>query len=389
MNRASHPPLFVIENFAPSVGGVETFNREVLGTLAARMIASKNDGGTLLVGPKSRAWIRAEAPEIARAFEIPEIPEGRDALLQATLERIAVAPPRVIAVMRASKRLRSIFQKARRAGVPVVVYVHGRTSTFDRWPPRFWWRQRTQLHRAARVATNSDWMARNLETVGHARSGIDVIPLGIDTERFAPDPVLRAAERNASALGTAPLLVTVSRLVGAKGHQRVIEALPTLLETFPDLRWWIVGDGPSRGEIEAAIANAGVAHAVTLRGSLPDPRGPLAAADLFVLLAENEAFGLAALEAEAMGVPAIVLAGSGPEEIVRSGKEGETGAVLPVDRDAIARGLIEWIGDPERRRRAGIAARRLALDYTWEQTTDRFLALLEAVSRERDRSRAT
>ena len=377
MSRLTAPPLLVVENFAPSVGGVETFNRALLSAWADRVDAGSDRAGTILIAPESRAWIEREAPAIARAFTIPELPTGRTALLDAALAQIASnEPPSAVAILRASKRLSPILVKAQRAGIPSVVYVHGRTSTFDRWPPRFWWRKRTQMHRATRVATNSEWMAKNLEKVGHPRAQVDVIPLGIDPERFSPDPVRRAWERDSASLGDAPLLVTVSRLVGAKGHGRVLEAVHALLPEFPNLRWWIVGDGPSRAELEEMIETAGVEHAVKLLGSLPDPTGPLSAADLFVLLAEDEAFGLAALEAEAMGVPALVLAGSGLEEIVR---DGVTGSVLPRDPVAIREGLRAWIEDRARREKAGTAARTLAAGYTWERTTDRFISLLESV----------
>jgi len=233
------------------------------------------------------------------------------------------------------------------------------------------------LHLAARVATNSEYMARNLVSVGHLRREIEVIPLGIDGERFSPNADWRAQEREKASIGESPLIVTVSRLVGAKGHRKVIDVFPMLLEKFPDLKWWIVGDGPSRPEIESAIDRAGIADAVSLCGTLPDPRGALAAADLFVLLAEQEAFGLSALEAQAMGVPALVLAGSGLEEIVDSGVTGE---VIQSGRGAILQSLAAWIEHGELRSQAGKNAQNLARKYTWERTTDQFLELISAVA---------
>ncbi len=370
-------PLFIVENFPPSVGGVESFNTSVLGEIATRTIGDRAKGGTLLLPPESRSWIFEEAPQLASAFDIPEVASGKQGLLEATLALIDTDPPPVIVIMRASKRLRPVLVAAHRTGIPVVTYVHGRTSTFDRWPRRFWWRKRTGLHLAARVATNSEYMARNLVSVGHLRREIEVIPLGIDGERFSPNADWRAQERENASIGESPLIVTVSRLVGAKGHRKVIDVFPALLEKFPDLKWWIVGDGPSRSEIESAIDRAGIADAVSMYGTLPDPRRALAAADLFVLLAEQEAFGLAALEAQAMGIPALVLEGSGLEEIVESGVSGE---VIGSDQDAILKSLVAWLENGELRREAQKSAQTLARQYTWKRTTDQFLELITAVS---------
>ena len=372
-------PLYVIENFPPSIGGVETFNRALFSEIAERISTDDAPAGTILVGPEGRAWIQAEAPAIAAAFEIPAIEGGKRVLLAAAEARLRHAPPSVCCILRASKKLKPLLPLADRLGVPVAVYVHGRTSTFDRWPPAFWWRRRTQLHRARAVATNSEYMARELGRVGHPRSSVTVIPLGL-AEQFRPQKDLRQSERNAHELGDAPLLVTVSRLVGAKGHARLLRVFPRLRELHPNLRWWIVGDGPSRDELTAAIEASGAKDAIWLRGAMPDPRPALAAADLFVLLAEEEAFGLAALEAQAMGVPAIVLSGSGPEEIVLTESETETGAVLPPDDEQITRQMLEWLGDRERREMAGERASAHAQRFTWAQTTDQFLAWLRGAT---------
>lgn len=365
----SRDRLFVAENFPPDLGGIETFNRRILEELARR-----GEGGTLLVPEAGRAWIEREAPSIGAVFSI--VPShGR--LLDAALERVRSDSPRAVVVLRSSKRLRGLLRACRRRRIPSAVYVHGRTRTLERWPPRFWWWWRYRLDLADEVLTNSEYMARSLVSVGHRRERISVVPPGTDLDRLRPDPERRRRVRDEAGIGDAPVLVTVSRLVGGKGHDELLAALPVLRASFPTLRWWIVGDGPRRDGLERAIDASGLGDQIRIWGALPDPRDPLAAADLFVLPARNEAFGLAVLEAQAMGIPAVVLAGSGPEEIV---DDGTTGVVTPSSEPAPLAGAIETLlRDSGLRERCGAAARRRAERFSWDSAVEGVLARLAAL----------
>ena len=103
-------------------------------------------------------------------------------------------------------------------------------------------------------------------------------------------------------------------------------------------------------------------------GQLP-PADAAAAArsgSVFVLPSVDEAFGVAYIEAMAGGVPAIGCRGEpGPEEIAASG--GGIRLVAPRDPEALAAELSDLLGDPERRRALGAAARETVLNsFTWE-----------------------
>ncbi|MBL8838724.1 MAG: glycosyltransferase family 4 protein [Alphaproteobacteria bacterium] len=124
-----------------------------------------------------------------------------------------------------------------------------------------------------------------------------------------------------------------------------------------DRRWQllVVGDGLARQDVAAALAP--VAASVRMAGLRGEAELPAlyAACDLFVWPAINEAYGMAILEAQAAGLPAVVGDAGGVGEIV---SHDRTGFVLPCgDDDAFAGAVAALLDDPDRRRAMGAAAR--------------------------------
>ncbi|MCR9072196.1 MAG: glycosyltransferase family 4 protein [Alphaproteobacteria bacterium] len=133
------------------------------------------------------------------------------------------------------------------------------------------------------------------------------------------------------------------------------QVLGQALTTVPgDWRLTVVGDGPARGDVEAALAP--LADRVVWRGALDaaDLVRVYRAADLLVWPAVNEAFGMALLEAQAEGLPIVAGDAGGVPAIVR---HGETGLLTPVgDVAAFAAAVAELVANPARRRKLGTAA---------------------------------
>jgi len=156
--------------------------------------------------------------------------------------------------------------------------------------------------------------------------------------------------------GDPPRLITVAMMrPGDKltSYQILGDALSRLV----DLPWSleVIGDGPARGDVSSALA--------VLQGRV-NWMGPLdhksvaerlAAADLFVWPANNEALGMALLEAQASGLPVVAGAAGGVEEIVVS---GTTGLIVPAgDALAFEAAVRSLVIDSRRRSAFGAAAR--------------------------------
>jgi glycosyltransferase involved in cell wall biosynthesis len=188
------------------------------------------------------------------------------------------------------------------------------------------------------------------------RAGI--MPLLAHPDRFAalrPFLDARAYRRTAPMTDTPPRLVTVAMMrPGDKlASYRVLGAA---LATLLDLPWSleVIGDGPARDAVTAALASFG--GRVRYPGALGAAEivARLAAADLFVWPAINEAFGMALLEAQASGLAAVAGASGGVGDIVAHGVTGQL--TPPGDAAAFAAAVRALLADPARRAAIGVAA---------------------------------
>jgi phosphatidylinositol alpha-1,6-mannosyltransferase len=127
--------------------------------------------------------------------------------------------------------------------------------------------------------------------------------------------------RTAWGLREKRILLSVGRMSAQeryKGHDRVIWAIPKLLDAGHDVVYVIVGDGDDRSRLQLLADQEGVADRVYFMGGL-DPATLVDAyrmADLFVMPSTGEGFGIAFLEAMACGTPAIGLAVGGAVDVL-------------------------------------------------------------------------
>jgi glycosyltransferase involved in cell wall biosynthesis len=141
----------------------------------------------------------------------------------------------------------------------------------------------------------------------------------------------------------------------------------------------VVGDGPARAEVEAALAPvaAGVCYAgATDETSLA---GLLAAADLCAWPAVDEAYGMALLEAQAAGTPVVAGRVGGVPAIVA---DGETGLLVPPDDPAAFAAAVDTLlADPARRQAMGrAAAAKVGRDHDIDTAAQRLDALLRELA---------
>jgi glycosyltransferase involved in cell wall biosynthesis len=180
-----------------------------------------------------------------------------------------------------------------------------------------------------------------------------------------------------------PRLITVAMMrPGDKlASYRILgAALVQLLDR--DWTLEVIGDGPANSEVATALAPLG--DRVTFAGALDEPgiAARLAAADLFVWPAVNEAFGMALLEAQASGLPVIAGNSGGVSGIVADGKTGLLAP--PGDTAAFAAALRQLLGDPARRMAMGAAARQKVLrEHDLPAAAARLGAVVASLRRER------
>jgi alpha-1,6-mannosyltransferase len=197
---------------------------------------------------------------------------------------------------------------------------------------------------------------------------VATVPLGVDLETFHPRHRSIVLRRQWAAPGQS-LLVHCGRLSVEKRADRSIDALAALRDSGVDAHLLIIGEGPMRRKLERQAAGLPVSFTgfVDNRGQVA---AMLASADVALAPGPHETFGLAALEALACGTPAVVSRTSALREIVTA----DSGAHAANDPDSIARGVIDIIGRPLRRRRRD--ARKRAEQFTWQRAADEMLGIL-------------
>ncbi len=206
---------------------------------------------------------------------------------------------------------------------------------------------------ADRVVVN----AESLRPRGRAGRRTVVIPSGVDTERFAPTAVDRAAAKRALGLPEgAPAIGTVGRLEARKGTRTLIEALARLDGAIGDAHLVVAGDGPLRDELAGLATRLGVADRVRLLGNRDDVRDLLAALDVFALPSLTEGMSNALLEAMAMALPLVATAVGGNPEVVTDAEHGLL--VPPGDPEPLARAIARLLANRDDGARMGAAARR-------------------------------
>ena len=183
---------------------------------------------------------------------------------------------------------------------------------------------------------------------------------GIDPKRFA-----RQRTRTA---GKPLKCVILGRLVPYKGADLLLRAAAEFLKNG-EMTLQILGDGPQRAELEALIAELGVADAVELAGWVEHGKiqDILVDSDFLALPSIREFGGGVVLEAMALGLPCVVVGYGGPNELVTD----QTGIRIPIGKpDALVQGLREalsrFVADPGLVDRLGKASKqRIDTHFTW------------------------
>jgi glycosyltransferase involved in cell wall biosynthesis len=150
-----------------------------------------------------------------------------------------------------------------------------------------------------------------------------------------------------------PYCVCVAALNRKKAHDTLLRAFA---QVPGPVRLLLVGDGPLRAELTGLVEQLGLEERVEFVGSQPPPvvAKLLAGAQCAVLASRDEPFGIAAVEAMAVGTPMVATGVGGLREIVT---HEESGLVVPVDDErALAAALTRLTSDAELRQRLGRAA---------------------------------
>ncbi len=180
-----------------------------------------------------------------------------------------------------------------------------------------------------------------------------------------------------------PKLLTVGRLSDRKGQMEVIKHLPKLISIYPETHYHCVGLATESYRFMALAESLGVASYMTFHGTKTQAelKAFYQAGDVFVMLSrptesgDVEGFGIAILEANYFGLPAIGSKGSGIEDAIL---DGDSGLLISYEDGAAFSGALHSI--LKDREGFETRAKAWALQHEWSSIVKRYVEVMEAVS---------
>jgi glycosyltransferase involved in cell wall biosynthesis len=237
------------------------------------------------------------------------------------------------------------------------------------------------FQRAGAVTACSADLGRRAVALGAKTDRLEVVPYGVDANRFRPDPLARAKRRASLGIPSqTTLLFAAGRLVRKKGFEYLIDAIARI-SPATQVTAVIAGSGDLDTELRSQAENARVADKVRFVGNITqdDVSAWLATADIVAIPSVRDDSGNVdglpniVLETLASGTPIVTTTAGGIGAVV---EHGRTGLIVPErDPSALAAAIETLARDPGQRVRLGEAARAAVMArFGWEFVASRFEA---------------
>jgi phosphatidyl-myo-inositol dimannoside synthase len=374
--------LLVTNDFPPKDGGIQSYLWELWRRLDPSsftvLTASSHPDGAAFDRRQAEAGIRIERVRAPVLLPVPGHVRRIRSLARETGASLVVIDPAL-----------PLGLVGGVLGLPYALVLHGAEVTVPGRLPVGRQALAAVLGRARLVVCAGRYPAGEARRAAPSMAAPVVeVPPGVDLERFRP--LTDEEKAKARALWGlppgGPLVVSISRLVPRKGMDVLITAAAALAPSFPDLTVAIAGAGRDLDRLRGLVRSTGAP--VRLLGRVEEDDLPrlYGAADVFAMACRNrwldleqEGFGIVFLEAAAAGVAQVAGRSGGADEAV---VDGETGLVVadPNDPGAVAHALRELLGDDDRRRRMGRAARvRVEESFEYGFLARRLAAALQDV----------
>lgn len=257
-------------------------------------------------------------------------------------------------------------------GIPYVVSVHGLDafSTLHVSGRAAEWSRRVsqRVYRSSRrvICISERVREQVLEGMGgscRTSTGTPVVRTsvvhnGVDAELFSPELLLPGSLPPSSQ----PLVLSVGNLTPSKGQDLLIRAVAALAAEFPTISLEIIGDGRERNRLQSLAQELKVLDRVRFLGrqSRKQVADAMRRCTVFALPSQHEGLGCVYLEAMSAGKAVIGCRGQGIAEIIQHGSNGFL--VGPGNEKELTLALAMLLGDENRRRNLGVAARETVLD---------------------------
>jgi glycosyltransferase involved in cell wall biosynthesis len=370
---------FVTETFPPEIGGAAMSAGRFVSALLARghrvqLVRPRQPVETPQIGPAGLTL------QLVPGVPVPfhgglqlGLPAGRT--LQRTWTRLR---PDLVHLVSEGLLGRSARRVASRLGIPVTSSFHTNFPSYGRhygfgWLEPLALRYLRSFHAAADVTIVPTTQVRDqLAAAGFAN--LAVVGRGVDTEHFHPRRRSEALRRTWGAGPRDLVALVVGRLAPEKNVPLAVRAYRAMAESRPGTRLVLVGEGPERAALQAALPDA--VFTGMLRGEALAAH--YASADVFLFPSLTETFGNVTLEAMASGLAVVAYDDAAAAQHIRP---FASGLLAPrgdaAELVALARRLAL---QPALAARLGPAAREAVVPVSWDAVGAAFTGLLEAAA---------
>jgi N-acetyl-alpha-D-glucosaminyl L-malate synthase BshA len=232
--------------------------------------------------------------------------------------------------------------------LPFITTLHGTDITLVGADRSYFPITKFSIERSDGVTTISEYMKKRTEDFFGIKRDVDVIHNFVNCDLYKPDPDQRGGQKKILHISN---FRPVKRIIDCvKAFAKVREQVDAVL--------YMAGDGPDRSPAEELARELRIDKSIRFLGKQDHVERLIPRMHALHLPSETEAFGLAALEAMACGVPPVTTLSGGLPDLVTHGVDG---FMEPVgDIDAQANRLIELLTNDSLHEKMSIAARRTA-----------------------------
>ncbi len=198
---------------------------------------------------------------------------------------------------------------------------------------------------------------------------IDVIPNGVELDRFGPAEITREPQ--------ILRLLTVGRLSVTKRVEILIDAIEIMHRDGCEVHFKIVGGGQMQQKLKQIVSEKKLGNIIEFTGRIDTEDMPQVYRqnDIFISASMQEGMSNAMLEATASGLPIVTTRCEGVEELI----DNNGLVVEDANAEDIARAVRKITDDRQTYKQMSLAARRQAERFTWSSTAEKYLSLYERI----------
>jgi glycosyltransferase involved in cell wall biosynthesis len=216
-----------------------------------------------------------------------------------------------------------------------------------------------------------------LAAAGVVQRKIEIVPSGIDLEKFSTAGDRAAVRRELGLPDGAPVIGTIGALVPNKAQADLIRAAHLLVKRFPNIHLLIVGEGQLRESLQSLARDLNLGERIIFTGFREDSLALLSLCDCFVIPSMLEGLCTSIMDAQVLGIPVVASGTGGIPDLIDDGVSGLL--VAPRQPDRLAAAIERMLAEPDLRSRCIIRGKAKAAAYDYRNMVKRTAAAYRRV----------